>query len=146
MTVAELELARRGDHPRLVCRLPSGWLFLGRYQLLPGYCVLAADPLANGLNALTGEARAHFLADMGRVGDALLKITNAARINYTILGNGDPALHAHLQPRYADEEEPYRSGPVDLYPRARLEAVPFSLERDGPLMRALRSELEQLGF
>ncbi len=147
MTIAEqLEFARRGEHPRLVCRTPSGWLFLGRYQFLPGYCVLAADPLADGLNALTGEARARFLADMGRVGDALLKTTGAARINYAILGNGDPALHAHLQPRYADEEEPYRSGPVDLYPPSRLEAVAFNLERDKPLMQALRGELEQAGF
>lgn len=119
---------------------------MGRYQFLPGYCVLAADPLADGLNALTGEARARFLADMGRVGDALLKVTGAARINYAILGNGDPALHAHLQPRYTDEKEPYRSGPVDRYPRARLGAVPFSLERDKPLMRALRGELEQTAF
>ena len=147
MTIAEqLELARCGEHPRLVCRTPSGWLFLGRYQFLPGYCVLAADPLADGLNTLTGRNRARFLADMSRVGDALLKITHATRINYAILGNGDPALHAHLQPRYADEEEPYRSGPVDLYPRARLEAVPFNLERDKPLVQALHVELEQTGF
>ena len=146
-TIAEqLELAKRGEHPRLVCRVPSGWLFLGRYQFLPGYCVLAADPPADGLNALTGEARARFLADMGRVGDALLKTTDAVRINYAILGNGDPALHAHLQPQYADEKEPYRSGPVDLYPPSRLEAVPFNLERDQPLMQALRRELEQTGF
>lgn len=144
MTIAEqLELARRGEHPRLVCRTPSGWLFLGRYQFLPGYCVLAADPLVYGLNALTAEARARFLADMGRVGDALLNTTNAVRINYAILGNGDPALHAHLQPRYVWEEEPYRSGPVDLYPRARLEAVPFHLERDKPLMLTLRQAFEQ---
>ena len=147
VTIAEqLELARRGEHPRLVCQTPSGWLFLGRYQFLSGYCVLAADPLTDGLNSLTGEARARFLADMGRVGDALLKITNAARINYAILGNGDPALHAHLQPRYTDEEEPYRSGPVDRYPPSRLEAVRFNLERDKPLMRALRQELEQTDF
>ena len=117
-TIAEqLELAKRGEHSRLVCRVTSGWLFLGRYQFLPGYCVLAADPPVKGLNALTGEARARFLADMGRVGDTLLKTTDAVRINYAILGNGDPALHAHLQPRYADEKEPYRSGPVDLIRR-----------------------------
>lgn len=144
VTVAEqLELARRGEHPRLVCRLPSGWLFLGRYQFLPGYCVLAADPLAGGLNALSREARARFLDDMGSVGDALLRTTGAARVNYAVLGNGDPALHAHLQPRYAYEEEPYRSGPVDRYPRVRLEAVPFSPERDRPLMQALRRGLGQ---
>lgn len=147
MTVAEqIELARRGRHPRLICQLPSGWLFLGRFQFLSGYCVLAADPVVAGLNALDREARARFLEDMSLIGDALLKTTGAVRINYAILGNGDPTLHAHLQPRYGDEEEPYRRGPVDRYPQVRLEAVPFNLERDRPLMQAIRRELERIGI
>ena len=103
---------------------------------------MAADPVVESLNALEGEARARFLADIGLVGDALLRATRATHINYALLGNGDRALHAHLQPRYADEEEPYRRGPVDGYGLARLASVPFDPVRDEPLAQKLRSELE----
>ena len=37
------------------------------------------------------------------VGDALMTATAAVRINYAIYGNLDPALHAHLFPRHANE-------------------------------------------
>jgi hypothetical protein len=46
---------------------------------------------------------------MGRVGDALLAVTGALRINYAIFGNVEPALHAHMFPRLADEPEAIRS-------------------------------------
>jgi hypothetical protein len=32
------------------------------------------------------------------------------RINYAIFGNLEPALHAHVHPRYADEPEGNRTG------------------------------------
>ena len=40
---------------------------------------------------------------MAVVGDALMAATAALRINCVINGNLDPALHAHLFPRRADE-------------------------------------------
>ena len=52
---------------------------------------------------------------MAVLGDALLDVTGASRINYEILGNGEPALHAHLFPRYDSEPQELRSGPVWLY-------------------------------
>jgi diadenosine tetraphosphate (Ap4A) HIT family hydrolase len=52
---------------------------------------------------------------MALLGDALLEVTGATRINYEILGNLEPALHAHLFPRYDSEAEAFRSGPVWLY-------------------------------
>jgi diadenosine tetraphosphate (Ap4A) HIT family hydrolase len=33
----------------------------------------------------------------------------ALRINYAIFGNLEPALHAHVHPRYADEPEAMRT-------------------------------------
>jgi len=49
------------------------------------------------LNALGGPASAWaFLSDMSRLGDALLKVTGATRINYAIFGNQEAALHAHV--------------------------------------------------
>lgn len=99
----------RGVHPSCVTRMISGWVILAERQVLPGYCLLLPDPVVPHLNALDGLARTAFLADMATVGDALLAITGAVRINYAIFGNQEPALHAHVFPRYADEPAPMRT-------------------------------------
>ncbi len=46
--------------------------------------------------------------DVLRIGDALLAVTGAHRINYETLGNSEPALHTHIIPRYANEPEAKR--------------------------------------
>ena len=45
---------------------------------------------------------------MAALGDAVLEATGAERINYEILGNVDPALHAHVIPRHASEDPDLR--------------------------------------
>jgi diadenosine tetraphosphate (Ap4A) HIT family hydrolase len=67
------------------------------------------------LNALTMEGRTTFLQDMNILGDALLEVTGATRINYEILGNREAALHAHVFPRFATEPEEKRCKPVWFY-------------------------------
>jgi len=100
-----VERCRAGDQPTSVARLRSGWVIMGDRQVLAGYCLLLPDPVVPHLNALSADARAVFLADMGRVGDALLAVTGALRVNYAIFGNVEPALHAHIFPRRAEEPE-----------------------------------------
>lgn len=141
-----VEKAQRGESVYVICHLASGWLFMGNHQLLPGYCVLAPDPVVESINALTGDKRAQFLLDMVAVGDALLAVTDAWRINYAIAGNVEPALHAHVRPRYLTEAEERRHGPAERYDPALLAATPFDLERDRPLMNAIRRELERVGM
>jgi diadenosine tetraphosphate (Ap4A) HIT family hydrolase len=92
-----------------VTRLRSGWVVMGERQVLTGYCLLLPDPVVPHLNALPAELRAQFLSDMAMVGDALLAVTVALRINYAIYGNVDPALHAHVFPRHATEPEATRT-------------------------------------
>jgi len=98
-----VDALRAGNDPTFVARLASGWAVLGERQVLPGYCLLLPDPVVPGLNALAGAARSEFLGDMAALGDAVLAVTRAVRINYAIFGNLDPALHAHVIPRYHDE-------------------------------------------
>lgn len=141
-----VEKAQRGESVYVICRLTSGWLFMGNHQFLPGYCVLAPDPVVESINALSGDKRAQFLLDMVAVGDVLLKVTDAWRINYAIAGNVEPALHAHIRPRYLTEAEERRHGPAERYDSALLASVPFDLQRDRPLMEAIRRELEQMGM
>lgn len=52
---------------------------------------------------------------MSALGDAVLAITGAERINYEILGNVEPALHAHVIPRHASEDPDLRKKPVWLH-------------------------------
>jgi diadenosine tetraphosphate (Ap4A) HIT family hydrolase len=104
-----VDALRAGDDPTFVARLPSGWAVLGERQVLPGYCLLLPDPVVPALNALKGAAREAFLADMAALGDAVLAATGAVRINYAIFGNLDPALHAHVVPRYHDEPAELRT-------------------------------------
>jgi diadenosine tetraphosphate (Ap4A) HIT family hydrolase len=110
-----VQAARRGELTRVVTRMPSGWAVLGDPQITLGYCLLWPDPVVTDLNALTGDTRRQFLHDMAALGDAVLRVTGAERINYEILGNVEPALHAHVIPRFASEDPGLRTKPVWLH-------------------------------
>lgn len=131
--------AHAGTNPTVVTRLPSGWVVIGDVQFLPGYCLLLADPVVPSLNDLCAAARVQFLQDMARVGDALLKVTGCYRVNYEILGNSEPELHAHIFPRYLTEPEERRRMPAWFYDWHS--AVRFFPEVHGPWIHALRGEL-----
>ena len=100
-----VEECRRGEYPLIISRMESGWAVMGEQQITPGYCLLLPDPVVPHLNAMNEVTRATFLRDMARLGDAVLKVTCALKINYEMLGNIEPALHAHVVPRYQDELE-----------------------------------------
>jgi len=127
-----VERCRAGDLPAIVAKLNSGWVVMGERQVLAGYCLLLPDPVADQLNALESVRRAQFLSDMALVGDALLASTAAVRINYAIFGNLEPALHAHVFPRYVSE------------PAATRTAQPWALDWKlaAPYSDALHGELK----
>ena len=98
-----VERCRAAQFPALVARMRSGWAVMGERQVFAGYCLLLPDPVVPHLNALTGPGRVQFLSDMALLGDAILAATSGLRINYAMFGNVEPALHAHVFPRYVDE-------------------------------------------
>ena len=108
-------LAQEGKNRYVICRMASGWAVMGDVQFLPGYCLLLPDPVVPSLNDLSDQDRILYLKDMVTLGDAMLKVTGATRINYEILGNSEPELHAHLFPRYASEAEDLRTKPAWFY-------------------------------
>jgi diadenosine tetraphosphate (Ap4A) HIT family hydrolase len=136
--------AREGREPRVITRLFSGWAVFGQRQFVRGYVLLLPDPVVPSINALGAKERSQFLSDMSRIGDALLKVTNSVRINYAILGNVEPALHAHIMPRYTDEPENLRT----LHPWAYdwEQAPPFDRAEFTELTEALRRELGRMGI
>jgi diadenosine tetraphosphate (Ap4A) HIT family hydrolase len=135
----QVEACRANAEPAMVARMSSGWAVLSHTQVLRGYCLLLPDPVVPHLNALTGPARAAFLQDMARLGDAVLEATRALRINYAVFGNLEPALHAHVVPRYADEPEAYRTANPWAYDWSC--APRLDVSREAELLRRLRSLL-----
>lgn len=138
-----IEAARAGTNPTVICQVPSGWVVLCDMQFLSGYCILLADPPVSSLNDLSQAGRAAFLSDMASVGDALLEVTGAYRINYAIAGNTDPYLHAHIVPRYMSEPEDLRKGLPWSHPKSERETILFDHARDLPLMQRLGQAIQK---
>jgi diadenosine tetraphosphate (Ap4A) HIT family hydrolase len=117
MVAAErLTALAEGKDPMLIMRMRSGFAVMSNHQFLRGYCLLLHYPEVGSLNDLNLEARASFLHDMALLGDAVQRTTDCKRLNYSIYGNKDPFLHAHVFPRYDDEPEDYREMPPFSYP------------------------------
>ncbi len=135
--------ARAGRDNSVLGRCASGWAVFGQQQFVPGYLLLLPDPVVPDLNALTPERRSQFLLDMSRLGDALMRVASPVRINYAIFGNVEPALHAHVIPRYRTEPESMRTQQPWAYDWNAAPA--FDAAASAPLIRSLRAELAQLG-
>jgi diadenosine tetraphosphate (Ap4A) HIT family hydrolase len=135
--------ARSGTNPTLICRVPSGWVVLCDMQYLQGYSILLADPVVDSLNDLSLAQRAEYLCDMAMVGDALLEVTGSYRINYAVFGNTDPALHAHIVPRFLTELDEFRKGPPWSYPQEFVKARMFDYERDKDLIQRLAAAIQK---
>ncbi|MEZ6015223.1 MAG: hypothetical protein R3F49_08925, partial [Planctomycetota bacterium] len=106
------------EDPCFLARLPSGFAILAKYQPdgIVGGCMLLPDPVVPSVNDLAPAARERFFGDMARLGDAILAATGAARVNYLVLCNLVPELHAHCVPRFAGEPLPQRhQDPFEAY-------------------------------
>ena len=131
--------ARNATNPTVITRVRSGWVVAGDRQVVFGYCLLLPDPVVPDLNALHTHDRERFLLDMAAIGDVLLEVTDARRINYEILGNSEPALHAHLFPRYDSDPEELRCGPIWLYDWST--APPFDRTSHAAFIQAVAHRL-----
>jgi diadenosine tetraphosphate (Ap4A) HIT family hydrolase len=115
---ARVDRARSGEDPDLLVRMPSGYAVLAKYQPTPirGCCMLLPDEVVASPNDLTPAARAQFFSDLILLGDAILEVTGAERINYLVLCNQVPELHGHCVPRFKAEDPTLRlQGPFEAY-------------------------------
>lgn len=135
---------RSGKNPQTIAQVTSGWVVLGDVQFLRGYSLILPDPVVGDLNELSGPDRRTLLYEMSVVGDALLEVTKAVRINYEILGNLEPALHVHLFPRFQDEPDELRTRPVWFYDWDN--APRFQAQRDATLMEKIHAYLKDSGI
>lgn len=65
----------------------------------PGRCIVVYTRHAEHMEELEPSSLAALWADVALVGDAVRRVTGAARINYAVLGNATPHLHVHVIPR-----------------------------------------------
>jgi diadenosine tetraphosphate (Ap4A) HIT family hydrolase len=133
---------RAADYPPMVTRLASGWVVMGERQVFAGYCLLLPDPVVPHLNALSATRSTQFLADMARLGAAVLSATSALRINYAMFGNVEPALHAHVIPRFADEPQETRTAQPWAFDWSLAPA--YSVAEHGALQRQIGALLPRV--
>ena len=117
---------------------------MGDVQFLRGYSLLLPDPVVPHLNEMDDKTRRIFLYEMSVVGDVILEITGAVRINYEMLGNVERALHAHVFPRFEDEPEELRLKPVWFYDWENAPA--FDASRDNEIMQVIAAVLKRRGL
>jgi diadenosine tetraphosphate (Ap4A) HIT family hydrolase len=141
--IHDVETARTGNNPAVICRMPSGWAVLCNMQYLKGYTILLPDPVVPSINNLGRPEQAAFLCDMVTVGDALMEVTGAYRINYFLGGNSDPYLHSHIVPRYMSEPEEIRRGGPWSYPKELMDANLLDARRDKELMAHLAEAIKK---
>lgn len=139
-----VDQAQKGINKTVICQLQSGWVVLGDNQFLRGYTLLLSDPIYETLNQTPQDTRTQFLQDMTHIGDALMKVLSPSIINYSILGNYDRALHAHIHPRYDSEPDDTRHRNPYIYATRNTPPVPFDYDRDQELIQNIRAELSSL--
>jgi diadenosine tetraphosphate (Ap4A) HIT family hydrolase len=118
-----------------VAQLRLSRLNLSRNQFVPGYCTLICTKHVREPYELTEEEQALFFGDMMRAGRALERVFNPVKMNFQILGNAVPHLHAHIVPRYYGDSAPSR--PID--PGAR--TVQLSAAKYAERIRQIRLAL-----
>ena len=135
----------RGENPTFLCKMKSGFAVLADSQFLPGYCILLGYPVVGSLNELPPDGQIQFLRDMALIGDAILAVCKPLRVNYAIMMNSLPILHAHVQPRYGWEPEENKCRPISSYPEEIFygAAYEFDEQKHGELKRTLSEYLNR---
>lgn len=138
--------ADRDENPTVLRKMKSGYAVIGLTQFLPGYCLLLKAPQVNELTDLNYRERSEFLMDMSLLGDAIKEVCDPLRVNYSIYGNQDAFLHAHLFPRYEWEPEYHRKNPVWTYPETNWTDPQYHWNEaeHQALMEKLSGKLDQL--
>lgn len=136
----------QGKNPMVIAKMKSGFAVIGDTQFLPGYCLLIAYPKIDQLHELEAKKREEFLFDMGLLGEAVHRVCKPRRVNYSILGNFDPYLHAHVFPRYDWESEEAKPYPVWRYSNEKWtqDEYQYKEQEHGQLKEELKRVLNAL--
>ena len=103
--------ADRDDYAFSIAELQISKLQLVRNQFVPGYCMLVCQKHVCEPYHLTREESLQFFDDLRSAAQAIDAVYNPLKMNFEILGNTVPHLHAHIVPRYYNDPAPGR--PID---------------------------------
>jgi diadenosine tetraphosphate (Ap4A) HIT family hydrolase len=121
-----------------IAELKFSRLSLSKNQFPAGYCVLVCKKHVREPYNLTKEEQAFFFNDLMRAAKALESVFQPAKMNFSMLGNLVPHLHAHIQPRYYGDQFPGRPVvPGDV-------VVKLSHEEYQERIRLIRNALEKI--
>jgi diadenosine tetraphosphate (Ap4A) HIT family hydrolase len=81
--------------------------------------------------------RGHHVAEPTELTDSEARHYQPLKLNYQVLGNAVPHLHAHLLPRYADDPAPGRPFPLPVLTGSERKVPEDQLEQDAAALRAL---------
>ena len=99
---------KNGVNPYFVTELQTGYVVIGDHQFYKGYTVFLCKEHKTELHELEENFRLMFLKEMSLVAEAeaVYKAFAPQKLNYELLGNGDPHLHWHIFPRYKNDPMP----------------------------------------
>ncbi|HTQ12824.1 MAG TPA: hypothetical protein VMH86_03030 [Rhizomicrobium sp.] len=137
--------AERGENPTVLARLRSGFAVFGWSQFLPGYSLLLGVPRVARLEDMPRDGRRLFLDDMGLLGEAVARACAPRRVNYSIYGNTDPYVHAHVVPRYDWEPAERVTRPIWEYGPEKWSAPEYAFDeaKHGDLKRRIAAALAE---
>lgn len=102
-----------------ILEMPAGRLRLSANQYAPGYCVLICNMHAREFYELPPDVQRDFFEDLAAAGHAIeLAMRRAGlapvKMNFSILGNAIPHVHAHIVPRYVSDDAPHAPLPPNF--------------------------------
>lgn len=118
-----ISMIKEGTNPYFVKELETGYVVIGDNQYFHGYTLFLFKEHVSELYLLDRATKMKFLEEMSLVAEAVQKATNAEKMNYELLGNGDSHMHWHLFPRRENDLGIYGNngkGPVWWYPREKM--------------------------
>ena len=129
----------RPDETRFGARIFAGKVsdaYLQRPNIQRGYTVSIwrGRHVAEPTELTSDEAMSYWL-EVLRVGRALEQHVEPVKMNYDLLGNSLPHMHAHVMPRYADDPRPGYPFPFPEQEPPPLDEEAF--RRDVAALRAL---------
>ena len=100
-----INVDQEGKNKYLIKELETGFAVLGDFQYYEGYTLFLSKIHAKELHELEYEFMKKFLEEMAQVAKAVYQAFHPFKLNYEMLGNGEPHLHWHLFPRYKDDPQ-----------------------------------------
>lgn len=133
------------SRPYFVYEFETSYVELSKSQFWEGYCILFSKFDYHHLTDMPSNLREKYLMEMSILGEAMMEVLEATRINYNILGNSHPIVHAHLFPRYDWEDEELRKTVVWKYDQSFFsdEVYRFNEKKHAPLKEQLAQSIDR---